>query len=464
MKILRAAIGVFKVLLLFCMICNAGSVVAQGSIISVPTIPGKSLCDLDFPLLVNPTSPAPLIYTSSNESVATISSTGIVHIVGIGTTIITVLQPGNPTTGSATLNITQPSPPRVTIAVDLSSVCLGAPVTFTATVSDFGVPPTYQWQVNGANVGTSSATYVASGITATDAVQCIATIGNCHLTGFSKNITGIIAKPYVTPSISITPSVTGTICLGSNVTFTATPVNGSTSPFYQWKINGTNTGTNAAIFSSNNLINGDVVTCTLAVSGPGCFAPAVVISNSINISAASAAVGTVGITASTNNVIAGMPITFTATSTLPATHYQWKVNGVNVGMDSPTFTSRILKTGDAVTCIILISASCTAALISQPIVMTILPPPAIHITNTFTPNNDGVNDVWDVPDLAYFPDCVVNIYNRYGALVFQSKGYSKAWDGTYKGRQLPVATYYYIINLNSVYNTTRYSGAITIIR
>jgi gliding motility-associated-like protein len=411
-----------------------------------------------------PSNPAPLLYFSTNQSVATISSTGIIRIVGVGTTSIEAFQAGNSFKASVNLDITQPSPPRVTIAVDLTNVCLGAPVTFTATVSDFGVPPTYQWLVNGDKVGSNSATYIAPGITATDAVQCIATIGNCHLTGFSNSITGIIAKPYVTPSVSITPSVTGTICLGSNVTFTATPVNGSTSPVYQWKINGTNAGTNAAIFNSNNLVNGDVVTCTLAVSGPGCFAPAVVVSNSVNISAATAAVGRVGITASTNNVIAGMPITFTATSTLPATHYQWQVNGVNAGMDSPTFTSRILKTGDAVTCIILISASCTAALISQPIVMTILPPPSIHITNTFTPNNDGVNDVWDVPDLAYFPDCVVNIYNRYGALVFQSKGYSKAWDGTYKGRQLPVATYYYIINLNSVYNTTRYSGSITIIR
>jgi len=69
-----------------------------------------------------------------------------------------------------------------------------------------------------------------------------------------------------------------------------------------------------------------------------------------------------------------------------------------------------------------------------------------EIPNVFTPNGDGINDKWEIRYLASFPGCTVEIYNRYGQLIFQSEGYNPPWDGTVKGKQLPGGTYYYIIN------------------
>ena len=63
----------------------------------------------------------------------------------------------------------------------------------------------------------------------------------------------------------------------------------------------------------------------------------------------------------------------------------------------------------------------------------------------FSPNNDGINDVWNIVGLSSYTDCMVEIYNRYGQLMFQSNGYNKPWDGNYKGSSLPVGAYYYII-------------------
>lgn len=68
------------------------------------------------------------------------------------------------------------------------------------------------------------------------------------------------------------------------------------------------------------------------------------------------------------------------------------------------------------------------------------------IPNTFSPNGDGVHDRWEIQYLESYPGCIVEIFNRYGQLVFQSKGYSKSWDGTFKGKDLPAGTYYYIID------------------
>ena len=84
------------------------------------------------------------------------------------------------------------------------------------------------------------------------------------------------------------------------------------------------------------------------------------------------------------------------------------------------------------------------------------------IPNVFTPNNDGINDTWQIKWLAGFTDCGVEIYNRYGQLIYQSTGYNKAWDGTMNGKPVPAATYYYIINLKN--NLKPLSGFVDIVR
>jgi gliding motility-associated-like protein len=68
------------------------------------------------------------------------------------------------------------------------------------------------------------------------------------------------------------------------------------------------------------------------------------------------------------------------------------------------------------------------------------------IPNTFSPNRDGIHDRWEIKYLESYPGATVEIYNRYGQLLFKSVGYSKPWDGTFKGSPLPAGTYYYIIN------------------
>ena len=69
--------------------------------------------------------------------------------------------------------------------------------------------------------------------------------------------------------------------------------------------------------------------------------------------------------------------------------------------------------------------------------------------NIFTPNGDGMNDFFVVPCLLNrddFPNSQVTIYNQWGDEVYRSATpYQNDWDGTYQGNQLPVATYFYII-------------------
>lgn len=86
----------------------------------------------------------------------------------------------------------------------------------------------------------------------------------------------------------------------------------------------------------------------------------------------------------------------------------------------------------------------------------------ITIPNTFSPNGDGTNDLWQMDALNTYPNATVKVMNRYGELVFQSVGYEKPWDGKYKNADLPIGVYYYIIGLGDGQKPR--TGSVTILR
>lgn len=85
----------------------------------------------------------------------------------------------------------------------------------------------------------------------------------------------------------------------------------------------------------------------------------------------------------------------------------------------------------------------------------------IKFANAITPNADGQNDTWELEDIDAFPDALVNIYDKAGLAVHRSSGGYTAWDGTHNGKQLPMGTYYYIIDLRD--GSPIYQGTLTII-
>jgi len=70
------------------------------------------------------------------------------------------------------------------------------------------------------------------------------------------------------------------------------------------------------------------------------------------------------------------------------------------------------------------------------------------VDSFFTPNNDGVNDIWTFENAEYFPDFSISIYDRYGKLIKKFQEAQEGWDGTYRERQMPSADYWYKLNLD----------------
>ncbi|PKV76172.1 Ig-like domain-containing protein [Pontibacter ramchanderi] len=86
----------------------------------------------------------------------------------------------------------------------------------------------------------------------------------------------------------------------------------------------------------------------------------------------------------------------------------------------------------------------------------------VYVPNTFTPNHDGVNDVWEILNIEQYPNCKVQVFNQWGNVVFSSQGYKLPWDGRQNGKELPIATYYYLIQLD--HNEKPLSGSVTIVK
>jgi gliding motility-associated-like protein len=84
------------------------------------------------------------------------------------------------------------------------------------------------------------------------------------------------------------------------------------------------------------------------------------------------------------------------------------------------------------------------------------------VPNTFTPNGDGYNDVWEIRSLDSYPGCIVEVYSTTGSLVFRSVGYNKPWDGTWNGKQLPAGTYYYVIDPKN--GRSKIAGYVTVFK
>ncbi len=260
------------------------------------------------------------------------------------------------TPASATSNIvTMTVNPLVTPAVSIAgvmqtSICPGSTVTFTATPTNGGSTPVYQWLVNGTNAGTNSPTFNTNTLSNGDVISCqLTSDAACLATPAAKsnNVT-ITVNPAVMPSASISVSENN-VCAGTVVTFTATPVNGGSAPNYQWLVNGINIGSNSATFTSNSFVNGDVVSCVMT-SNATCVTPVNATSNSISMNVIANVIPSVSIAASANNICTGTSVTFTATLNNGGSSpvYQWQVDGVNSGTNSPSFSSSTLNNGDQV--------------------------------------------------------------------------------------------------------------------
>ncbi|WP_299249002.1 PKD-like domain-containing protein, partial [uncultured Cytophaga sp.] len=336
---------------------------------------------------------------------------------------------------SFTVNLKTAVAPTVTISTPRNPLCEEFPTTFTAVAKDAGTP-TYQWWLIPSSsgipgqVGTNSPSYVSPTLLTQLGdqvyVEVTSSLG-CALApnpAQSNKIT-MDVRPKTTPNV-IEPNTE--ICAPLGFTFSTVETTGNK---YQWYKNGTaiNNATNAtftakesglysveeknaACGSSSLAKELKVIAKPIAYAGPDQSLPEGVIS---------------ALSGSGGGTYEWTPTTYLSLGTV----------------SNPTFKATQTITYE----LIVKDGICP----SDPDYVTIYVVKPIKVPNVITVNGDGVNDVWKIENIEGYPNVIIEIYNRWGNLVWKTAGYPKNWDGTnYRNSEvLPEGTYFYIINLQS---------------
>lgn len=274
--------------------------------------------------------------------------------------------------------------PSVAIASSISNnvICAGSSVTFTATPTNGGTP-TYQWKVNGTNVGTNSPTFTTNTLTNGQIVSCVMTSSLSGATQVTSNNITVTVNPVPATPVITTNNI---ICSGNPIPLAT---NNVTNANFSWS---------GPLTFGSQLQNPTINNATTAMSGT--YSVIVTVNGCSSIAGTKVITVTQSVTPSNNITITsgGNPtcvsqsVTFTATPTNEGTApvYQWKVNGVNTGSNSNTFTPSSITNGDIITCILTSNAACatTSNATSNAIAMQVTTSvtPAVQIStssNTF---------------------------------------------------------------------------------
>lgn len=141
----------------------------------------------------------------------------------------------------------------------------------------------------------------------------------------------------------------------------------------------------------------------------------------------------------------------------------WTTTSIATIADSSNLNSEVTGLANGENIFVLTVQNAICGNVTDTVVVTYNNEFKDDITGAFTPNNDGVNDTWTLPGIEKYPNATLTIVNRWGSIIFETNDpANEAWDGTNEGEVLPVASYYYVIDLGN--GDKELNGVISIIK
>lgn len=351
-----------------------------------------------------------------------------------------------------------PCTPSIAISASATTICMGAAVTFTATVFNEGPDPVYQWMVNGAKAGTDSSFFSSSSLAQGDVVTCLL-ISNaaCSLANDSASSNSIAMNVIniPQPSISVIAS-DSSICPGVRVNFTAVPQNANANPSYQWQLNGTNTVSSGLTYSNASLSDGDQVRCILSVPNSDCGNGS---DTSRPITIQVYPLPNVSLSPVDTLVESGTQVQINASVTGTLDLFSWEPAGVMDDPSSLTPLTQPLVSSVTYALSVLSAEGCSAKASGE-----IKVKGAFYMPSAFSPNGDGLNDVFRIPRSASLLLKQFSIYNRWGEEIFRTTDPGKGWNGTFKGRPLESSAFVYLIRGTMDGKEKVFKGTVVLIR
>ncbi|TAE68150.1 MAG: PKD domain-containing protein [Bacteroidetes bacterium] len=327
------------------------------------------------------------------------------------------------------------------------AACTNQPTIFTSTtpINNTDSITQYFWLANGNSFSTQ---------TNPQTTQVFTTAGSQVVRHWVRTINGCVSDtaflPFTVqqaPAVSFTST---TACANQPTTFTSTStVTQGAIAQLRWRLANGFTSTGPTLTTTFTALGTYPVTL-LANTSNGCTDSS---TQTITINPILANAG------NDTTVFANTAFTLRGSGGL---NYNWQpatfLNNANLAMPTATLTNSVVFT-----LTVTDAQQCSDTDVVAITVLPVLIPANLGIPNVFSPNGDGVNDVWQIANLASYAPVQVQIFNRYGQVVFSSSNYQNNFNGTYQGKPLPTGTYYYTLQIHNNPKPAS-TGSITIIR
>jgi gliding motility-associated-like protein len=339
----------------------------------------------------------------------------------------------NPTT--FTINVVE-SPAQPTIS-GATSTCAGTSVTLNASTTTEGA--IIRWlNSDGTEAGTGNS-FITPVLNASVTYLVEATLGSCS----SERVEVIVSvTPLVNPSITAASTA---VCAGGSLSVSvAEPGDGYV---YQWSFG----AVTPVVIGEGSSITTPAITEAGTITVVGIVGACTTATASLDITVNPLPVTSI-LPSRSVTINQGESVELTATG---GVSYNW----IPAASLSSSNTATVTATPNTTTRyqVIISDGTCST---TDTVLVTVISAPTlpVKIPAGFTPNGDNQNETWVIENITQYPNNKVTVLNRFGNVVFERSNYQNDWTGD----NLPVATYYYVVDLGN--GEKAKTGTVTIIK
>lgn len=319
------------------------------------------------------------------------------------------------------------------IVINNSPICFGGEIKLSTTNINLlpGDEVSYEW--TGPNFNSTDKDPVISNanLTHEGTYYLKVTVNGC----ISKSETQVLVTPKVIASTTFSEV---TICEGDVISLEAS--GGNT---FKW-------------FPIEDLSNANIANPIASPKKTTTYSVTVGVGNCLDTKNITVTVNpkTEGNAGADKRILAGQAVQLNGSATGSNISFSWSPTDY---LDDPTILNPIATPPTDITYTLTINSDCNT--VTDEVFIRVFP--KIVIPNTFTPNGDGINDSWIIPAIERFEKIKLEVMTRYGEKVFQANSF-KSWDGKFKGKDLPVGTYFYTLYLGDT--AQKFSGWVLLTR
>lgn len=343
---------------------------------------------------------------------------------------------GNTVTDSQTLYLVDTPPLTVTASNDTSVTCPGAPVQLTATAGGGGPGGyNYSWS-SGGNTSTITVTPV------TTTTYTVTVTDNCGSAAVTETVT-ITISDYQPMQVTASPNTA--ICLNDQAEIGVSVTGGLPGYTYSWSNSG---GSSDTVLVSPGTTTNYTITVTDAC-GISATGQVQVVVNSVSADFSFPAPKS-------------FTVEFTNLSSSNASSYWWDFgDGESSTEENPSHAYP--DTG--LYAVMLVAISPEGCMDTTWNVLDMQPEMFFYFPNSFTPNGDGLNDVFTGVGIG-IRDYNMKIFNRWGEMIFESNNIRQGWDGRTKSGEAQQDVYVVVFDVKAKNNVDKKKliGHVTLIR